>query len=232
MPELPSVENTIDKIEALKLRLGFRQFINQYPCVVFSKGQVIFLQNETPSGVFVIESGKVRTYTVASNGHEQLISIHSRGEDIPVGYSFGLVGRSQYIYEAYTKCTIRIIPKDAFLEHLRLDIDLMHQMHVSNMEQLLSALSRIHALGQSRASNKVAFTLIYLADRLGARSWARTRLHELSVTQEEIANLLGMTRETVSSELKKLRIKKIITYSRKRYVLYIERVEEYLRGHR
>ena len=72
-------------------------------------------------------------------------------------------------------------------------------------------------------------TLIYLADRLGSRPWAKPRFTEISITQEEIANLLGMTRETVGFELKKLRIKKMITYTRKNYVLYIERIKQHYR---
>jgi CRP/FNR family cyclic AMP-dependent transcriptional regulator len=232
MPVLPSMRNTADKTEALKRRLGFRQFIAQYPCELFSKGQIILFQNETPKGVFVIETGKVRTYTITPDGHEQLISIHSRGEDIPIGFAFGFIERTRFFYEAYTKCVIRIIPKDAFLGHLRSDMDLMHQSHLYSIEQLSSMLSRIHALGQPRASNKVALTLIYLAERLGSRSWVKPKLQELSVTQEEIANLLGMTRETVSCELKKLRINQMISYSRKRYVLYAERIEEYLKSRR
>jgi len=229
MSELSPVENTAEKDEALERRLYFRQFITQYPCEQYSKGQILMLQNETPKGVFVIESGKVRSYTISSDGHEQLISIHSRGEDIPIGFAFGVTEKSQYFYEAYTKCTAHLIPKDEFLEQLRLDPKLMYQMHLYDTEQLSSALNRIHALGQSRASNKVALTLIYLADRLRVRPWTRPRPQEISVTQEEIADSLGMTRETVSGELKKLRFKKIISYSRKRYVFYMERMISHLK---
>lgn len=231
MPELPSVLGLTEKDGALERRLGFRQFISQYPLRQYVKGQMILLQNETPSGVFVIESGKVRSYTITPDGHEQLISIHSRGEDIPVGCAFGVVKKPQYFYDAYTRCVVRIIPQKEFVDRLTSDIELLQQTHVNNIEQLASALSRIHAMGQPRASNKVALTLIYLADRLGTRPWAKPRFTEISITQEEIANLLGMTRETVSFELKKLRIKKMVSYSRRNYILYIERLRDNFKKH-
>lgn len=88
MPKSPTMKKTSEMCEALKRRLGLRQFIARYPYEIFSKGQTIILQNETPPGVFVIESGKVKTYTITSDGHEQLISIHSKGEDIPIGFYF------------------------------------------------------------------------------------------------------------------------------------------------
>jgi CRP-like cAMP-binding protein len=74
--------------------------------------------------------------------------------------------------------------------------------------------------------------LIYLANRLGAKTLVQPESQEISITQEEIASLLGMTRETVSYELKKLRIGKVITYSRKRYILYIERIKNHLKRSR
>jgi CRP/FNR family transcriptional regulator len=231
MPELPSTLGILEKNTALERRVGFRQFITQYPAKIYAKGQTILLQNETPPGVFIIESGKVRTYTITSDGNEQLISIHSRGEDLPVGFAFGVVKKSQYFYDAYTRCTVRIIPKQEFVDRLLTDTELLRQTHIYNIEQLASALSRIHAMGQPRASNKVALTLIYLADRLVSRPWAKPEFIEIAVTQEEIAKLLGMTRETVSFELKKLRIKRMISYSRKNYILYIERLKQNFKKH-
>jgi CRP-like cAMP-binding protein len=54
-----------------------------------------------------------------------------------------------------------------------------------------------------------------------------TRL-KISVTQQEIADSLGLTRETTNIELKKLEVQKLISHSRKSYVLYMERLHKYL----
>jgi CRP-like cAMP-binding protein len=51
---------------------------------------------------------------------------------------------------------------------------------------------------------------------------------KISVTQQEIADSLGLTRETASIELKKLEMKKLIAHSRKNYILYMERLQRYL----
>lgn len=230
MFDLPSVKDKLSKTVARRRIGSFGQFIEKYQKKTYAKGQTILLQNETPSGVFIIESGKVRTYIISPDGHEQLISIHSRGEDIPVGFAFGFSDKSQYFYEAYTKCNLRLVPVEDFVRLVFSNPDLMYQMYFYSVKQLSSSLTRVHALGQSRASNKIALTLIYLADRLGMRSWAKPKFLEISVTQEEIANSLGVTRETVSSELNKLRVNKVISYSRKRYVLYTERIKKHLRN--
>jgi len=48
------------------------------------------------------------------------------------------------------------------------------------------------------------------------------------VTQQEIANSLGLTRETAGQVLKKLEIKKLLAKSRNTYVLYIERLKKHV----
>lgn len=231
MTELTYIENIKDKTKAsecTECRARLKRFISEYPYEILSKGQTFLLQDETPKGVFVIESGKVRSYTIASDGREQLVAIHSSGEDIPIGFALGLSEATRYFYEAYTKCIVRIIPRDEFIGHLRSSNEIMYQMQVNNTTQLMSTLSRINALEQPRAGNKILLTLVYLADRLGMRLWSKPEDLELSVTQSEIANLLGLTRETASSELKKLRANDIISYSRKSYTLHIRRLHQYL----
>jgi CRP-like cAMP-binding protein len=229
--ELTYLEKNKEEIKALECpecRARFKQFIAKYQAEVYQKGQTFLLQHETPRGVFVIESGRARSYTIAADGREQLIAIHSSGEDVPVGYAVGLTERSQCFYEAYTKCVVRIIPREEFVKHLTSDPELMFQMNVYNTAQLLSMLNRINALEQPRAGNKIALTLVYLAERLGVNLWPKPKFPIISITQSEIADLLGLTRETASGELKKLQDHDIISYSRKNYTLNTDNLREYL----
>ena len=87
---------------------------------------------------------------------------------------------------------------------------------------------RIRALEQPRASGKVARTLLYMASRVGSVFGAQSNSTNLKITQQEIANLLGLSRETASAELKNLELKKLIRYSRKNYTIYTQKIEEYV----
>lgn len=73
---------------------------------------------------------------------------------------------------------------------------------------LLSILDRVRALEQPQASGKVARTLPYMANHVGALFGGKSAATRLNTTQQEIANLLGISRETTSTELKKLQLKK------------------------
>lgn len=207
---------------------AFKQFLLQYPCQAFKKGETILLKGDRPEHLYIIESGLVKTYTITASGDERLVSIDRKGEDFPVGYAFDLVDKAQYFYEAFTRCTIRMIPREKYLEHLQGNVESMYKRQVRLTILLLSTLSRVHALEQSSASDKIAHTLLYMADQLGVilRPYS-TRL-KISVTQQEIADSLGLTRETANIELKKLEMMKLIAHSRKSYVLHMERLHKYL----
>ena len=81
-------------------------------------------------------------------------------------------------------------------------------------------LRHIEALEQSKAIDKVTLALLYLAESIGS-TFPNKVEQRLTVTQQEIANSLGLTRETAGSVLKKLEIKKLLSRSRNNYVLYI-----------
>lgn len=206
---------------------AFDQFLSQYPSLVFEKGQTVLLKDEIPKGTYIIESGVIKTYTITADGEERIISIDTKGEDIPIGFTIGLIDKCQYFYEAYTRCVIRMVPCEAYLQHMATSNESLLKRHIRITKILLTNFRHIEALEQSKASDKVALSLLYLADTLGS-TFPNKAIKKLTVTQQEIANSLGLTRETAGQVLKKLEIKNLLQKSRNTYVLYIERLKKYL----
>lgn len=205
----------------------FTEFISDYPSQTFKKGETILLKNEKPKAVYIIESGLVKTYTITSSGYERVITIDKRGEDFPIGFATGLLDSSQFFYEAFTKCTIRLVPREKYLQHITTNMQSMYKQHVRTTSLLLSTLSRVQALEQPTAGRKIAYTLLYVASRFGV-ILRPTKQLRISITQQEIANSLGLSRETANVELKKLETMKLISHSRKSYTLYTERLKKYI----
>lgn len=209
---------------------SIRDFLSKYPAKSYKKGETILLKDEKPAYVYIIESGFVKTYSITKNGDERLVSIDRKGDDFPIGYAMGLIEKSEYFYEAFSRCTVRLVPRSEYIQYLHGDMDRMYKQQVRLTTVLLATLSRVHALEQPNAREKIAHTLLYMADKLGVMlrpSKSKPRL-KIDVTQQEIANSLGLTRETANIELKKLETMKIIEHSRKSYVLYMEKLREYL----
>ncbi len=209
------------------MNTSFDRFLINYPSLTFEKGQTVLLKDEVPKGTYIIESGIIKTYTITSNGEERIISIDSKGEDIPIGFTIGLIDKSQYFYEAYSKCVVRVVPCEDYLKHLAQDPESLFRRHIRITKILLANLSRIEALEQSKASDKVALTLLYFADTLGS-AFPNKKVKMISITQQEIANSLGLTRETAGQVLKRLELKKLLQKSRNTYILYVERLRNHI----
>lgn len=180
-----------------------------------------------PKGTYIIESGIIKTYTITPNGEERIISMDVKGEDIPIGFTAGLIDQCEYFYEAYTPCVVRVIPRRDYSEHLSTDSESINRRHLRLTKILLTNLHRIEALEQSKASDKVALMLLYFAETLGS-TFPNKTVRRISITQQEIANSLGLTRETAGRVLKKLEIKKLLEKSRNTYVLYTERLKSHI----
>ncbi|MGH7218501.1 MAG: Crp/Fnr family transcriptional regulator [Candidatus Microsaccharimonas sp.] len=206
---------------------AFDRFLSYYPSLVFEKGQTVLLKDEIPKGTYIIESGIIKTYSITPSGEEHIISMDSKGEDIPIGYTAGLIDACQYFYEAYTRCVVRVVPSEDYISHLMTNTDSLLRRHVRITKLLLDTLRHIEALEQPKAFDKVALTLLYLADTVGS-TFPNKKIRKLSITQQEIANSLGLTRETAGQVLKKLELKKLLTKSRNTYVLYIEKLKKHM----
>ncbi len=87
---------------------------------------------------------------------------------------------------------------------------------------------RINALEQSKANEKVLSTIHYLALRFGRDIRPHRVEIQLPLTQQDLANFMGLTRETASMELKKLQKKGVINYSNQRYIVNTNTLDSYL----
>jgi CRP-like cAMP-binding protein len=92
----------------------------------------------------------------------------------------------------------------------------------------IGLMMRVTALEQSRASEKIMFTLYYLLFRYGKEVKPSNYKLSLDLTHTIIASLIGLTRETTSTELHKLKRQKILTYTAKEYVINKKALEQAL----
>ncbi len=209
------------------MRQTLEQFLQQYPSYTYEKGQVILLKDEVPKGMYLIESGFVKTYLIGPNGEERIVAIDTKGEDFPIGFTAGLITKAQYFYEAYSKCVVRVVPTGAYMNHLSDNNASLMKRHIRITKLLLSTLSRVEALEHPKAGDKVAHMLLNMAEGMGVKPGSKKAM-KLNVTQQEIANSLGLSRETAGFELKKLELRKLLNHSRQSYTLYVGRLKKYI----
>lgn len=194
----------------------------------FAKGEIILVQDEIPSTAYYIKKGVVKTYNLTRQGDEKPISFDIQDEVFPVSWVFSKLPYAQYFYEAFTDCELYCVPKQAYVDFLREHPDQLFAVFDYFIGRYMNYQMRINALEQSKASSKVLYTIHLLCLRFGVDQRPNMVKIQLPLTQQDLANFMGLTRETTSMELKKLQDKGVISYKNQTYSVRTDRLNDLL----
>lgn len=192
------------------------------------KGSTILFQGEIPRTVSVIRDGIVREYTIDSNGDERIVALYSKGDVFPLSWTLGKTSNTLFYYDALVDTRMICVSKQQFL-----DIVMTNRVILAELLQFISneytaLLLRATGLEQSRAVEKIAYTLYYLLFRYGTQTSANEYTISIKMSQAMIASFVGITRESTAKNLKILKDKKIITYSHSIYTINKTKLEAFM----
>src|SRR5215475_3681962 len=173
----------------------------------FPQGAVLFVEGQAPRGIYIICSGRVKLTTTSRDGKTLILRIAQAGEVLGL---HGTVSGKPYELTAETlqPCQLDFIKRDDFLRFLQNHADacLHAAQHLSQNCQ--SAYEMIRSLGLSHSvSEKLARLLLEWAED-GEQTREGVRI-KVSLTHEEIAQLIGTSRETVTRLFGEFRTKQI-----------------------
>jgi CRP-like cAMP-binding protein len=189
------------------------------------KEQIILYQGEAVYGVQVIRCGMVRAYTILSNGSEVNVALYGPGDYFPVETAYDTAPGTLFYYEALTDGTIATMNEQEF----RAERAANPQTSYEDSKRYVGALLHVNALGQATAYDKLGHSLRYLAMRFGeplsGKGFYRIGM---KLTQQDLANLCTMSRETVSIELAQLKAKKAVIEKTKLYTVNVPLLNQLL----
>jgi CRP/FNR family cyclic AMP-dependent transcriptional regulator len=189
-------------------------FLDRHSTRSFKKGEIIIFQGEAPRSAFVIKKGTVKAYNLSVNGDEKPVAFYSADTAFPAAWIYGKVPSAIYYYEAFTAdVEVHIIERNEFVDYIKKRPELLYQELERLLQDQLGGSIRLNALQHSRASDKLVYTLHYLALTHGKPSGNKIEL-TLSLTHQDFANLTGLTRETAATELNKLKKQGVIEYGK------------------
>lgn len=185
----------------------------------YSSGDIMLYQGEVPPSALVVKSGIVRAYNISNEGDEKPVSFFGVSDILSTPWVFGKASSTLLFYEAHTDCSVFALRRDELLSIIQSD----HQITLSVMDRYISLLAastlQLDALECSRASDKVLHMLFYLCQAHGVTDKKGSVMIDVPLTQQDLANLLGLTRETTGIELLKLKRTGLLTLSKKRYII-------------
>lgn len=203
---------------------ALHSFLQEYIVRSYKKGEIIIFQGEAPRTAYVVKRGVMKVYNLNHNGDEKPVGFHSVDEVFPAPWAFYKAPSALYYYEALTDVELCHVPRDEYLAFLKSHPDEMYVQMERLIIDYLGSMMRLNALQHSRASDKLIYTLHYLALGHG-RPVAPDEVEiVLDLTHQDFANLTGLTRETAATELNKLKTLGVISYSK--HSLYHVKVRE------
>jgi CRP-like cAMP-binding protein len=171
--------------------------------VHFSKGEVLVQGDEEPEGVYLIQSGYVKAYTISRTGQQNLLLIHGANEIMPLPWALDGAQKIGVFYEAMGSVTITNSSKDDLHKAMASNAWLSEQI----VRQLVSIFTvyaqRIQSLEYRLPRERVIARLLDLADRFG-KTTSKGIVIQAPITHQDIADSINMTRETASRALELL----------------------------
>jgi len=162
-------------------------------CAYFKKGQPLFIEGSFPRGVFCLNEGKVKVYTLGDEGKEQIIHIAKAGEII--GFRAMFSGEPYSVSAAtLEECNICYIGKDEFLNMIDSNPTLRNGIMRELSKELGDRAKFITNMAQKTVRERLAFSLLILGDIYGTE--------EINLTREDMANFIGTATETLIRLLK------------------------------
>jgi CRP/FNR family transcriptional regulator len=171
---------------------------------VYPKSAVLFIEGQQPRGVFVLCTGKVKLSTSSTEGKTLITKISDPGDVLGLNATI-----SNHTYEVTAEMIepgqANFIPRDALLRFLADHGEVALRVAQQLSSNYYTAYEEIRTLGLTTSpGEKFAKLLISWYPPNGeANGQAQVKL---TLTHEEIAEMIGTTRETVSrlfSEFKK-----------------------------
>lgn len=190
------------------------------------------MQDVVPEVGYAVKSGVVRVYTVTSEGDERSISFVVRNEVFPICWIFAKTEATLFYYVAHTDCEVYVVGRDSFHTNLQASSSLLYSMVEHTVSDYVTKTLQIKALEQPRASLKLLHTLDYFAVRFNKKIINDVVMITVPLTQTIIASFAGLTRETVTLEMRQLRSKKIVTIKNKFYSINTTKLHELIETER
>jgi CRP/FNR family transcriptional regulator len=188
----------------------FETFYKQFVTRNYKKGEMLIRADDDPQGIFCLTKGYVRQYTISKNGFELTLHILKPISYFPMVWAVNGTP-NVYFFEALTPVEVGRAPREDVVNFIKDKPAIIFELLSELIEDYAESLTRIEHLVFSDAYRRVISVLLYIAKHFG-EPVNDTIVVQHRFTQQDIATLVGVARETASNELSKLEKKGVVRY--------------------
>jgi CRP/FNR family cyclic AMP-dependent transcriptional regulator len=183
----------------------------------FRKNEVILYEENTNEVMYVILAGKVKVIQTTEYGKEIILAIHGAGDFFG---EISLIDSKTVpaVVIAMEASVVTIISKGVFYSLLYTQGKVLDHLLQILCSRLRDSWSRIQILSFNNAAQRVRMLLVQLASEHG-KSTEEGTLLSIRLTHQDIADMAGIARETVTRVIDKLHREGVIKVARSKFIL-------------
>lgn len=180
---------------------------SKFPRRTYPKGQILVFADESPDHIFYLVKGKVRKYDVSYRGDEVVVNIFKPHAFFPMSWAIN-ESKNSFFYKTETETELHIVPAKNALQFLKSNPDVMLDLLSRMYRGMDGLLGRMVHLMSGSAKSRLIYELIIECRRFGEKS--STNAYKVAVSEVDLAARTGLSRETVSREMQKLKENKLV----------------------
>lgn len=185
-------------------------FFSQYKSQLFRKGELLIRADEDPLGIFYLRSGRIKEYVISRKGEEVVVNVFRAPSFFPMSWALNET-ENVYYFEAVSDAKVWRAPKSAVLEFLHHEPDVLFDLLKRVYRGTDGLITRMTHLMAGNAHTRLMSELLIHAKRFGDQ---KNDTVSLVISEKDLAAFTGMTRETVSRELKLLKKQGVVMYAK------------------
>ncbi|AFM39209.1 cAMP-binding protein [Desulfosporosinus acidiphilus SJ4] len=215
--------------EALDFDENEKSLIREYGTINrYQKGQIVFSAGDTADRIYLIEKGFVKIYRITPDGRKVTVgSMRSPGQ---------LMGLAETLYHGERTCfagaisdaVLVVVRKSRFEELLEKQPSIAIKVATTLGIRMREAEAIIQEMVCWQVPGRLAMLLLKMSERAGVETQAGTKI-ALRLTHEEIACMIGTSRQTVTSLLNTFKQENsIFIEGREMYILDAEKLKKWI----
>jgi CRP/FNR family transcriptional regulator len=192
----------------------------------YTKGRIIFMEGEPGEAFYYIKSGLVKISKVSSDGREHILHILNEGHvfaEVTLFNNTSYPATAEVLEEAQIGMIKNSDLQKLIIENPEISLELIKYLN----HRLIEAQNKVRNLALYDTFGRTAQALVKLSEDHGKKTTAGIEL-DLGISRQELANIVGTTRETVIRVLAAFKKEKSIELDKSNIIIKdIDKVKQW-----
>lgn len=174
--------------------------------IALAPGQPLFHEGDEATRVFTLTRGSLKLYKLLADGRRQVTGFMFPGDFLGISID----DEHAFTAESLDESQLCWFPRTRFDGFVDDHGAMERELYRLAAHELAAAQQQMVLLGRKTAAERLASFFLMLAEKLGKSTPAPVRFVDLSMSRSDIADYLGLTKETVSRVLSMLKRGRLI----------------------